>query len=274
MAISFSQPAPFLEAAQLREIQTLLPTTLSSDELRRLSVDIRERSLFSARTYFAEYLQSIMDTLRSYEAGDLDQATAILEMKNALAETDYMPSAKAEGTIQDIGSVARRLLVLQMNADFAAGYGYFAQAQRHLEQWPAQELTRVGPRKTHRQWSGLDTGNIIKGEPADGRWLEAGGQLYDDRMIALVNDPIWSDISAFGLPYPPFDFNSGMGVAGVNRQDALKLGVIAPDDTPQAPVSRYLNQDLAVSADLRSDALRAALTTDTGYKFSGGILTP
>src|SRR5574337_1593062 len=110
----------------------------------------------------------------------------------------------------------------------AWGYGSWMQGQAPaiLNLWPAQELFRAFPRKTHRQWSGEDAENIIKGEPIEGRWADAGGQLFDGRMIALKNAPIWTDISAFGNPYPPFDFNSGMWVRDVDRETAMKYGLI------------------------------------------------
>lgn len=60
--------------------------------------------------------------------------------------------------------------------------------------------------------------------------MEAGGKLYDGRMIALRNDPIWRGISRFGSPVPPFDFNSGMGLEEVNRFEAEALGVELPED--------------------------------------------
>ena len=63
------------------------------------------------------------------------------------------------------------------------------------------------------------------------RWKESGGKLYDGRMIALRNDPIWRKISRFGSPVPPFDFNSGMGLEEVNRFEAEALGVELPEDT-------------------------------------------
>ena len=45
-------------------------------------------------------------------------------------------------------------------------------------------------------------------------------------MIALKGDPIWTHISAFHLPFPPFDIDSGMDVDGVPREEAEKLGLI------------------------------------------------
>lgn len=44
-------------------------------------------------------------------------------------------------------------------------------------------------------------------------------------FVALKGDPIWSAISRFGNPYPPFDFGSGMGVEDVGYDEAAKLGL-------------------------------------------------
>ena len=66
-------------------------------------------------------------------------------------------------------------------------------------------------------------------------------------MIALKTDPIWTKISRFGHPWPPFDFNSGMGVRDVSRADAIRLGVIqAADPPPKMPETKPMNDDLEV----------------------------
>lgn len=267
--ITLSRPVQLAAPIALRRIQSILPTTLSTEEIEAISSDILRRSFFSARTYLGEYVQEIYDIVSDYETGKLDQATAILKMKNALDQTGYSPGDKA-GTIEDLGSDSRRLLILKTQADFGAGFGYYKQAQDRLDTWPAQELVRVGPRKTHRNWTGDD--GDIKGEPPEGRWKAAGGKFFEDRMIALVNDPIWEAISHFDLPYPPFDFNSGMGVRGISRAEAIKVGIISPNSAVQQPKERNFNDDLEVTADVRAAALREALL-EAGYEFDGDVLT-
>ncbi len=84
--------------------------------------------------------------------------------------------------------------------------------------FPAQELVRIEERDKPRDWRR--------------RWVDAGGHLYGGRMIALKDDPVWTGISRFGTPYPPFDFNSGMGVDDVSYDDAVALGVIQPEYKP------------------------------------------
>lgn len=105
-----------------------------------------------------------------------------------------------------------------MGQQEAAGYGRWKQGQDPTirEEWPALELIRVRDSRKPRDWSE--------------RWIENGGQFYGNRMIALRNDPIWTAISRFGKPWPPFDFNSGMGVESVDRDTAIKAGLMGEDD--------------------------------------------
>jgi len=49
-------------------------------------------------------------------------------------------------------------------------------------------------------------------------------------MVALKSSGIWQALGDFedglGNPYPPFAFNSGMILQDVERDEAVKLGVI------------------------------------------------
>lgn len=274
MAIIFSTPVQFAEAAQRRAVQTILSTTLDSAQLSRISADILERALFIARVFNGQHLQKLADIVDRYLAGQLDLATARLEMKQFGASIGYVPEAGDEGGLKDQFSDERIDLQIKMNAGFARGYGSWLQGQQPaiLDRWPAQELFRAGYRRTHRQWSGEDNSDIIKGEPIEGRWADAGGQLYDGRMIALKNTSIWPALSRFNLPYPPFDFNSGMWVKDVTREAAMSFGLI-DRDTQIAPETRDFNQDLKYTVDIRAQALRQALE-DYGYTFIGDVLTP
>ncbi len=273
MPLLFSAPVQFAEAVQAKAVRSILPSSLSSAELERISSDILERALFSARTTNAEYLQTVSDVLDRYLAGDLDLATARLELKQKLAAIGYVPDAVDEGGLKDLSSDERINLVIKTNAQMARGYGAWMQGQGPgaLEFFPAQELYRAFNRKTHRQWSGEDTHDIITGEPIEGRWVAAGGQLFDGRMIALKNDPIWTAINRFGNPYPPFDFNSGMWTKNVTRKEAVAFGLLE-SDTQIAPETRDFNQDLKFTPAIRNAALRQALT-DAGYNFIGDILS-
>lgn len=260
MPLVFSQPVQFSEAAQRLQIQSLLPTDLSSEELSQISSDILERALFSARTTYASYLDQVDQTLKQYVDGTIDLATARLALSDKLDSLGYSPADGTAGSIVDLSSDERINLVLDTNAQMAYGYGSWMQGQDAaiLDQWPAQELYRAAPAKQPRDW--------------EDRWSNAGGSIYDGRMIALKNDAIWTAISAFGLPYPPFDFGSHMDVRDVDRDTAVSLGLI--DETTQIqPQTRDFNQDLQVSGEIRSTALRQAIM-ELGYQFDqNGALT-
>jgi len=99
----------------------------------------------------------------------------------------------------------------------------------------------------------------------------AGGSLSEGgRMVARMDDDVWDklgDRSIFadglGNPYPPFAFNSGMGVKAVSRDEAMKLDVI-DRDTQVEPDPLNFNQDLQTSAEIRDAGLRKQLE-DLGY---------
>ena len=80
-----------------------------------------------------------------------------------------------------------------------------------LAAFPAQELIRVCDSKTPRNWTE--------------RWNSAGGKTCGGRMVALKDDPIWTRISRFGIPWPPFDFGSGMCIRDIDYDEAVKLGL-------------------------------------------------
>ncbi len=133
---------------------------------------------------------------------------------------------RKKGGLQDPTSRARAQVIVDTNAGLAAGY------IRHCEDmtlgarllYPCKELVRspVSNPKMPRDWRD--------------RWRKAGGKTYgaSERMIALVEDPIWSKLSRFGSPYPPFDYNSGMITVPVSYDEAASdsLGVIPKDYKP------------------------------------------
>ncbi len=257
----FSEPVSFVEAIASREVKTILGTTLGTEDLSKIAPEIRERAMFSARTTNEGYLRKINDQIKDLVDGKKDQASVRLELKKSLEELDYRPDAEDRGGIQDLSSDRRLNLVIETNARQAQGYGYWEQGQDEdlLRAFPAQELVRVEERNMHRDW--------------ESRWEEAGGEFYDGRMIAPKNDPIWTDISAFGTPYEPFDFGSGMGTRDISRREAIELGVIDAD-TEIDPQSRGFNEDLEIPAGERDDALFEALreTLGAGFELVKGML--
>lgn len=103
-------------------------------------------------------------------------------------------------------------------------------------------------------------------EPRDWptRWEEAGGEFADGKMLAPINGKIWTAISAFGNPYPPFDFNSGMSVRRVSRERVEALELRIPNQR-QKPVPDFD----ATGVDLPKDGrIAAQLLRDLGIGYS------
>lgn len=221
----------------------MLPTEFRTQLLDAIAPELRERAMFSAGVIEAEKLQDMDDLIGQMLEGKLNLAEARTELKRRFgslgAEVD-------ETDLTDLRSDARLNLILDTNVEQAQGYGSWAQGQDEaiLDLYPAQELYRAIEAREPRDWSS--------------RWRAAGGREFGGRMIALKDDPIWSAISRFGLPYPPFDFGSGMDVRDIDREEAMALGLI-DRDTRIEPQTRGFADDLAASPEVRSDALRQAL---------------
>lgn len=251
----FDAPISFDAALDSRAVKALLPTEASARELQRLPAELRERSVFSARTRYASHLAQIdrivnqvLDPRFVYDphtggkraaaAGESMSIPKARELLRAsLDSLGYDPAGidAVPGSLKDLRSFARLNLIIDTNVKMARGYGQWAQGQSAgiLDEWPAQELYRLEARENERDWLA--------------RWRAAGGRSFGGRMIALKNDPIWTEISAFGLPYPPFDYNSGMDVRDVDRAEAMQLRLI-DRDTEIAPASRGFNEDLQTNA--------------------------
>jgi hypothetical protein len=239
----FTDPVPFREALDAQAVKAVLPTELRSDLLSQLPAAIRERALFSAGVQNAELLDKLNRGIESILKGEKTET----QVREELVNLDKFMSDK------ELSKNGRLDLVINTNVDMARGYGQWKQGQRAviLDVYPAQELFRSEDRNEPRDWPE--------------RWAAAGGGFFpgdsdypEGRMIALKNDPIWTEISAFGLPYAPFDYNSGMDVQDIDRDEAESLGLIEPDDTID-PEDRGFNDDLQASPDVLSDALVSAM---------------
>jgi len=241
-------------------MKTLMPTSMDSAQLATLTADILERSRFSARVQSAEHLDVLDTGINNLIAGKTDIATARLQIKQFLARAGYKPEDGEEGGLKDFSSDERINLQLRMNTQQAQGYGQWKQGQDTviLDAFPAQELYRIGDRKEPRNW------------PL--RWAQAGGRTYGGgRMIALKDDPIWERISAFGIPYPPFDFGSGMGLIDVSRRVAMAFGII-DRDTQIQPQDRPFNEDLQAVPAILSEILKQLLNASgAGHFDTAGV---
>lgn len=257
MPVKFSS-TPFVKALSRLQAQGLLPTSAGTFDLERIPAEIRERAMFSARVANTGFLQSAHDLLTTAVAGGqrdasgayvpgsyVDQATFRLKIKEFLGSIGYTPEtgadglpAAAPGTLKDLSSDARLNVIYQTNLQLAQGYGAHVadQAPARLDAWPAQELYRLESRRMRRTW-GQRWNDAIQGLGSATTAKPVTNMVADDGMLALKNDPIWKAISRFDLPYPPYDFGSGMWVRDVSRAEAVAAGLMAEDDEAPEPAT-------------------------------------
>lgn len=232
--------APLKEAKARMDAKVAVGTSLRSwqieDEKSGIPLAMRERAFWSARLQSAHMTQGLMDMVRkgtSLEGMTVERADGpqtltmskslfVREGRKMLAASGYsLDDPKWEGTMLDHRSKKRLELIYDTNKRQASEYARFQSGQDEgaLDAYPAQELIRESSRVKERPWKQI--------------WTDHGGQILGGRMIALKSDPIWSKISRFGTPYPPFDFGSGMGTEDVEREEAEALGLIKPGETPE-----------------------------------------
>jgi hypothetical protein len=241
------------QAVAKLEAKAPVASKLRTAEWSRVPLALRERAQFSAGVENARFLQTVQDQLRKAISLRKEQAPggeAFVDRSSFIGELRKMAFGEGisdlTGGLTDLASRARLGLIFDMQTEQAAEYSRWKWDQDPdiLDAFPAQELIRVESRRVPRDWRT--------------RWQEAGGRLVDGRMVALKSDPIWMGISAFGTPWPPFDFASGMGLQDVSRADAEALGLIKTEQA-QTPQQADFNQRLEASAKDLSPALVQAL---------------
>lgn len=260
---------PFSDALRFARDRRLLPNDMSSSELAQLPAEVRQGAVFSAGVIEADVLQLVHERISTMASG-LSQAPGALpnkasvrtELKELLQALDYQPEARKEGTISDLRTDARLNLIIDTQLKMAHGYGQWRQANSEgaLLIFPCAEFKRVAPRRVPRGYR-LQAGVIIPENPRywQDRWVRAGGTIYDGRMIAPVNDPVWEALSRFGLPYDPCDFNTGYARRPVGRAEAVRLGVIQPKERVTAAPDSRATQAQQVEALSTTPAIKARL---------------
>jgi hypothetical protein len=249
----------FRDAVEWARRRGVLPTTLSTQDLESLPAEIRRLAFFSSKVAEAGLLQDMQDNLAELVRGvsdgpgqGLDQATVRLRLKQLLERSGYRPELGTQGSIQDLRTDARLNLIIETQARMAQGYGQWTRTNSDGARlaFPAQELVRLFQRRVPRGFE-VRKGQIVERDPQywQNRWKAAGGEIYEGRMIALKDSPVWAEISRFGTPWPPFDFNSGMGVKNVGRREAVRLGLIEQASRVSDPREQYgVDSGLSASA--------------------------
>lgn len=250
--------------------KTTVPSWARTAEWDQVPAMFRRRAFFSAAIEDARALsesrKAIANLLQttSKDGKIYRRDTAISELQRLMQERG-LDTGKPDD-LRNPASEKRLELIIDTNRAQAQGYVRFKRSSTGgaLFAFPAQELVRVERRYEPRAWPS--------------RWQAEGGQFYgpaNNRMIALKTDSIWTAINRFGNPYPPFDFNSGMGVRDISRREAIALGIIAPDYVPESDPVGDFNANLEASVAGVDAGLRDALTRLMGdqAQIKDGVLS-
>ena len=235
--------------------RTPIAGALKAADWANIPLALRERAQFSARVESLNMMHHIQDSLAAaietgrkacinVNTGELDSVVLSRDrfIADAMEQTRTLGlgTGTGSGGITDIGSFERLALIYDQQVGSAYGYADWKTSQDPdlLDAFPAQRLVRWEERKEPRDW--------------EERWQEAGeacgwdGAAQDD-MVALKSSPIWTELSAFDTPWPPFDYDSGMGTDDVDRDEAEGLGLLKPGEMPAGDAERDFNDELAAS---------------------------
>jgi len=238
-------PSTLTDAIKILLAKKLMPTDMTSDKLRELDASLRRQSLFSAQTLNEDLLSRYQTNIGKLLAGEDNQATARLDMKEFFKSIGVTPSGPS-GDLTDLASDSRIDLVIETNQQLAQGAGHMIQQNdpEVLDTYPALELVRFEQRSKPRDW--------------EQRWREAARASGDlkayaaledgGRMVALKDSPIWDSLGDSALfddaldnPFPPFAFNSGMWTQDVAYDEAKELGLLDDDTEVKPRVIDFLN---------------------------------
>ena len=220
-------------------LKELLPTSLGSEEIReQIATDILQRSIFSARMESAHYLKRLREVCTQLLTGQKDKASAIADLGSLL---EQMGHTADYGTLTNPASERRLQLILDTQTQMAASVARLqSQTPDTVYFTPAWELIRFEPRRVPRpdwreRWNAA-------GESVGWDGAASFRGITGDRMIALKSSPIWAALGAgtggytdaLGNPYPPFAYSSGLDWIGIDRDECIALGLVAPESHPDS----------------------------------------
>lgn len=225
---------PLADAVAAIDAKTPIGSVLRSADWETVPTALRQRAQFSAGVESARVLQTIQDRL----AGQIRlQRENLANGKTATFDRNSFINAVRDiardeglglgtqdpgrGTVRDITSIPRLGLIHDMQIAQATGF-----ARHKLD-------TSEGALLLYPAWR---LGESTADEPRpliwwERRWAQAGAAVgwsgaVQVEFVALKTSPIWSALSRFGTPWPPFDWGSTRELEDVGRDEAISLGLL------------------------------------------------
>lgn len=234
--------------------KALVASGLDTRGWSTVQAGLRDRAFFSSQVTDAKILHAMRQNVAELVAGSKSPSEVRRDLRAYLDSIGYDPDKglkpgerSRRGTIKDLTTKARLDVMMKTNADQAKGYASHLRATTTgaILAFPAYELVRVERRKLPRDWGA--------------RWASAAqkvgweGVARNGAMIALKTSPIWAALSRFGNPFPPFDFNSGMGVRDVKKSVCREIGLLGEHEQPEIPDVPDFNGNLTAQVPMRND---------------------
>lgn len=226
--------------------KALVASGLDTRGWSTVQAGLRDRAFLSSQVTEAKILHAMRQNVAELVGGGKSPSEVRRDLRAYLGSIGYDPDKDLKpgeqsrrGTIKDLTTKARLDVMMKTNADQAKGYASHLRATTTgaILAFPAYELVRVERRKLPRDWGA--------------RWAAAAqkvgweGVARSGAMIALKTSPIWAALSRFGNPFPPFDFNSGMGVKDVKKSVCREIGLLGEHEQPEIPDVPDFNGNLA-----------------------------
>lgn len=210
-----------IQPIDLLSRQVSVPSELRTAEWSRLPQWTRERSFWMAGVTEHEILEEMRSIVEREALGEAGEFELRREWEEALDELGYQPEPGQEGTIKDLRSLRRFNIALRTNRALMNGWAQREAGLRPgpVRARPAYELVRIRSVQVPRDW--------------EARWLAAGGELYEGRMMAPKTSEIWERLGsrelfddALGVNYPPFAWGSGKGWKIVGARECVRVGLM------------------------------------------------
>lgn len=227
--------------------KALVGSGLDSSGWSTIQAGIRDRAFFSSQVNQAKIVYAMRKNVADLVGGGKSPSEVRRDLRAYLDSIGY-DAGENRGTIKDLMTKARLDVMMKTNADQAKGYASHLRATTAgaILAFPAYELIRVQQRKMPRDWHS--------------RWIKAanavgweGVSRDTDRMIALKTSPVWAELSVFGNPFPPFDYNSGMGIRDIAKSVCREIGLLGKDEQPEIPPPPDFNGNLQAQVQMRND---------------------